>query len=58
MKLNDNYKVSTDFHYRLITINVDEYMMVRLRAEQFPARTVKKFHERNAAPFQIRKKIN
>ena len=57
MKNNADYKASADLHRRL-TFNVSDYVMVRMRPEWFPPKTVKKLHARSAGPFQILKKIN
>ena len=35
MKNNADYKVSADFHRRLRTFNVGDYVMVRMRPKQF-----------------------
>jgi len=41
MKNNVDYKASTNLHHRLRTFNVGDYVMVRLRPEQFPPLTIK-----------------
>ena len=48
MKINFDYKASADLHRRFRAFNVDDYVMVCLRPEQFPHETVKKLHARNA----------
>ena len=58
MKNNVDYKNSADSHRRLRTFNVSDYVMVRMRPERFPLRTVKKLHARSAGPFWMLKKIN
>ena len=58
MKNNADYKVSTDLHHQLRTFNVSDYVMIRMRPEQFPPGTVKKLHTRSAGLFKILKKIN
>ena len=58
MKNNVDYKASVDLHCRLRTFNVSDYVMIRMRPERFPPRTVKKLHARSAGPFKILKKIN
>jgi len=46
MKNNDDYKASANLHRTLRIFNVDDYVMVRMRPERFPSRTVKKLHAR------------
>jgi len=58
MKINADYKTSTDLHRILRTFNVSDYVMVRLRLERFPPKTVKKLHAQSIGPFQILKMIN
>ena len=58
MKNIANYKASADLHYKLRTFNVGDYMMDRLRPEQFSHGTVKKLHTRSTGSFQILKCIN
>jgi len=58
MKNNADYKACADLHCRLKIFNVGDYVMVRLRSEQFSLSTVKKLHARSARPFQILKRIN
>jgi len=41
MKDNVDYKVSTDLHHRLRTLNVGNYVMVCLRPERVPSGTMK-----------------
>ena len=50
MKNNANHKTSTDLHYKLTIFNVRDYVMVRLRPERFPPKTMKKLHVRSARP--------
>ena len=40
MKNNTDYKAFADLHRRLRTFNVGDYVMVRMRSERFPLRTV------------------
>jgi len=57
-KINVDYKGFVDLHRRLRTFNVGDYVMVRLKPEQFPPGTVKKVHTRSVGVFQILKRIN
>ena len=52
MILNTNSKASTNFHRRLRSFNIGDYVMARLRPERFPPGAVKKLHARNAGRFQ------
>jgi len=36
MKNNVDYKASVDLHCRLMTFNVSDYVMIRMRPERFP----------------------
>ena len=40
MKNNADYKASADLHHKLRAFNVGDYVMVRMRSERFPLRTV------------------
>jgi len=57
-KNNANYKAYADLHRKAHEFNVRDYVMVRIRSEQYPPGTVKKLHARSAGPFKILKKIN
>jgi len=54
---NANYKLRPDVRKELKTFNVSDYVMVRIRPEQFPPATVKKQYVRSAGPFQILMKL-
>ena len=58
MKNNADYKASATLHHRLSTFNARDYVMVRLRPERFPPKTMKKLHVRSAGPIRFFKKIN
>jgi len=44
MKNNAEYKAFADFHLRLKTFNIGDYVIVHLRSERFPPGIVKKLH--------------
>jgi len=49
-------KFEFDLQWRGKRFEVGYYVMVRIRSEQFPPRTVKKLHAREAGPFEVIKK--
>ena len=55
---NANYKLRADVRKRLKLFNVGDFVIVRIRLEQFLSGTVKKLHARSAGLFQILKNLN
>jgi ribosomal protein L21E len=49
----ENYKQHADLHRRLVTFNVGDLVLVRLRPERFPRGAFHKLHHRRAGPFKI-----
>jgi len=47
---NDNYKSVTDLHKRLQEFAVEDEVMIRVRPERFPLRTLKKLFARRIGP--------
>jgi len=45
---NANYKLQADVRKRFKAFNISDYVMVRIRPEQFSPGTVKKLHARSA----------
>ncbi|KAI0519396.1 hypothetical protein KFK09_006842 [Dendrobium nobile] len=57
-KNNPEYKLHADLKRRFKTFEDGDFVMVRIRPEQFPPGTVKKLHAKSAGHFKILKKIN
>lgn len=54
---NEKYKISDDSHRRYKEYQVGDYVMVRIKPEQFPSGVVQKLHARIAGPHRILRKI-
>ena len=54
---NSQYKIHADTHKRHAKFQVRNYVMIQIRPEQFPSRTVKKLQARNAGPFKVLKRM-
>ncbi|PKA64799.1 hypothetical protein AXF42_Ash016830 [Apostasia shenzhenica] len=54
---NDTYKKLADCHKKMQEFSEGDYVMIWVRPERFPSRTVKKLQARGAGPFRIFKKI-
>jgi len=57
-KSNAHYKSHVDLQRRHLAFNEGEYVMIRIRSEQFSTGTIKKLNARKASPYKILKKIN
>ena len=49
---NSQYKIHADIHRRHAEFQVGDYVMIRIRPERFPSRTVKKLQACSAGPFK------
>jgi hypothetical protein len=54
---NTRYKVQADSRRRHLEFAVGDYVMIRIRPEQFPSGTVKKLQARSAGLFKVLKRI-
>ena len=54
---NSQYKIHADTHRRHAEFQVGDYVMIRIRPEQFPSGTVKKLQACSARPFKVLKRI-
>uniref|UniRef100_A0A2N9H1I9 Reverse transcriptase n=1 Tax=Fagus sylvatica TaxID=28930 RepID=A0A2N9H1I9_FAGSY len=54
---NSQYKIHADIHQRHMEFQVGDYVMIRIRPERFPSRSVKKLQVRSARPFKILKRV-
>jgi hypothetical protein len=54
---NFQYKIHADTRRRHMEFQVGDYVMIRIRLERFPSRSVKKLQARSAGPFKILKRV-
>uniref|UniRef100_A0A2N9FGZ1 RNA-directed DNA polymerase n=1 Tax=Fagus sylvatica TaxID=28930 RepID=A0A2N9FGZ1_FAGSY len=54
---NFQYKIHADTRRRHMEFQVGDYVMIRIRPERFPSRSVKKLQARSAGPFKILKRV-
>ena len=51
------FKQLADLHHRSYNFTEGDYVMIRIRLEQFPLGTIKKLYVHGAGPFKILKKL-
>ena len=54
---NFQYKIHADIRRRHMEFQVGDYVMIRVRPEQFPFGAVKKLHAHSAGPFKVLKRV-
>ena len=54
---NTRYKVQANSRRRHLEFVIGDYIMIRIRPERFPSRTVKKLQAHSAGPFKVLKQI-
>ena len=54
---NSQYKIHADTHRRHAKFQVGDYVMIQIRLERFPSRTVKKLQVCSADPFKVLKRM-
>ena len=54
---NSQYKIHADTYWRHAEFQVGDYIMIQIRLERFPSRTVKKLQAHSANPFKVLKRM-